>query len=259
MEKRYLFAGIGRATLRIESFDLGHGVFLRRTCAYLTSPFLMAFSPAEPEKPHPPPWRSARGGLVHDITMELCIPEEDASLPGGLTAEETVWWIVALLRLAYYPFLVVPVLSDQSFSVAAHPKTEPNLRPFETEHRIFGAPGCMVRTIQEDDLAWVRSTWSHSADLLKKNSKFGTALRAVDSCSVGGRTSASLLAVWGALEQLFSPSPSELRFRVAAHIAAYLEPAGASRIALFRRAMSLYNHRSIAAHTAADVEPKIPS
>ena len=137
MEKRYLFAGIGRATLRIESFDLGHGVFLRQTCAYLMSPFLMAFSPAEPEKPHPPPWRSARGGLVHDITMELCIPEEDASLPGGLTAEETVWWIVALLRLAYYPFLVVPVLSDQSFSVAAHSKTEPNLRPFETEHRIF--------------------------------------------------------------------------------------------------------------------------
>jgi hypothetical protein len=163
---------------------------------------------------------------------------------------------VALLRLAYFPFLVVPVFSDQSFSVAGHSEIEPNLCPFETEHRLFGAPEGMVCRVNREHLAWLRSTWSHSADLIKNNSKFETALRAVDACSVGGRTSTSLLAVWGALEQLFSPSSSELRFRVAANIAAYLEPAGASRMAQFRRAMSLYAQRSIAAHTATDVEQK---
>lgn len=216
----------------------------------------MAFSPAMPGKLHPRPWRAARGGLAYDITMDLCIPEEGTSLPSGLTAEETAWWIVALLRLAYFPFLNVPVLSDQSFSTAGASEIEPNLRPFETEHRIFRAPDDTASTVSQDHLTWLRSAWSNSANLIKNSSKFETALRAVDACSVGGRTSASLLAVWGALEQLFSPSSSELRFRVAANIAAYLEPMGESRIAQFRRAMNLYNQRSIAAHTAADVDQR---
>jgi hypothetical protein len=152
VDKRHIFAGIGEAALEGESFDLGHGVCLRQTYACLMSPFLMAFSPSEPGKPHPPPWRPAKGGLVHDITMELCVPEEDARLPGGLTAAEAVSWIVALLRLAQYPFLVVPVLSDQSFSVAAHSEIEPNLRPFETEYRIFGPPERRIATIPHDHL-----------------------------------------------------------------------------------------------------------
>ena len=62
------------------------------------------------------------------------------------------------------------------------------------------------------------------------------------------------LTAWGALEELFAPSRAELRFRVSAHIAAYLEPAGPKRLKTFKTVADLYTARSKAAHTAQDAE-----
>lgn len=80
------------------------------------------------------------------------------------------------------------------------------------------------------------------------------ALRAADACTVRGRPASALLTAWGALEELFAPSRAELRFRVSAHIAAYLEPAGQKRLETFKLVANLYNARSKAAHTAQDAE-----
>jgi hypothetical protein len=63
-------------------------------------------------------------------------------------------------------------------------------------------------------------------------------------------TSVSLLAMWGALELMFCPAKQELRFRVAANIAAFLEAPGSARLELHRRALKLYDARSEAAHGA---------
>ena len=38
------------------------------------APFLMAFAPASPGKPHPAPWKPANGGLAIDINAELFLP-----------------------------------------------------------------------------------------------------------------------------------------------------------------------------------------
>jgi len=76
------------------------------------------------------------------------------------------------------------------------------------------------------------------------------ALRAAHAFTVRGRPVSALLTAWGALEELFAPSRAELRFRVSAHISAYLEPVGPKRLETFKTVADLYNARSKAAHTA---------
>lgn len=60
------------------------------------------------------------------------------------------------------------------------------------------------------------------------------------------------MALWSALEALFSPAHTELRFRVTASIATFLEPPGAARLALQKKAAKLYDARSKVVHGAAD-------
>jgi hypothetical protein len=89
---------------------------------------------------------------------------------------------------------------------------------------------------------------------MRKNAPLNMALRAADACTIRSRPASALLTAWGALEELFAPSRAELRFRVSAHIAAYLEPVGSKRLELFKTVADLYNARSKAAHTAQDAE-----
>jgi hypothetical protein len=63
-----------------------------------------------------------------------------------------------------------------------------------------------------------------------------------------------MLALWGGLEQIFAPSAGELRFRVAALLGSYLEDPGPARHELYKQVLEPYNERSIAAHTAQDVD-----
>lgn len=61
------------------------------------------------------------------------------------------------------------------------------------------------------------------------------------------------------LEQLFSPSKSELRFRVSALIACYLTEPGEERMKAQKMLTKLYDERSQAAHTAEQVEVEAAS
>jgi hypothetical protein len=58
----------------------------------------------------------------------------------------------------------------------------------------------------------------------------------------------TLVSLWGALEALFSPSTSELRFRVSVLIASYVHPPGRHRAELQEEIFDLYDKRSAAAH-----------
>jgi len=254
LHSTHVYGGLAHVELDGDAFDFGHGVYLHRTYAHLMSPYLMAFSPAPPGGHHPPPWRAAKGGFSFDIEVELCVPTTEA-LPGGFSPDDTIWWIAALLRLARYPFLIVPVIANQPFSQAASSEDEPLLRPFEIETRVLRATEPEGRKLDPVDLDWVKREWSAGARLMQRNPKFRSAIRALDVCTVQGRTSSSLLAVWGGLEQLFLPSQAELRFRVSSHIAAYLEPPGPKRLALYKTMLELYKKRSKAAHTADEIDP----
>ncbi|MDE0921523.1 hypothetical protein [Aurantimonas coralicida] len=236
-----------------EPFELGHGIMLRSTFAHLFAANMMAFGRAIEGQPHSAPWRAAKGGFAYDIEVELAVPIGD-KLPGGLSGEDTVWLIAALLRLANYPHLVVPILSDVAFDAAATSKQEPALQPFETEPRIFRSGNDEITPLKAEDLLWVKSVWARTAELIRTCPPFNMALRAADVCSVRGRSASALITAWGALEELFAPSRAELRFRVSANIAAYLEPVGVKRLELFKTVSDLYNARSKAAHTAREVE-----
>lgn len=248
-----LYGGISGVKLAVESFAIGEGIELRQTYCHLFSANMTAFAPPGPEGYHPAPWKAAKGGFGYDIEVEIRAPAR-TTLGNSFDARETIWWIAALLRLARYPYLSVPVISNQSFCDIPHSDEEPVLMPFETEGRIFGPPSDADHTLDANQLAWVAKSWLEGGHLLNRNPKFYSALKAFDSATVRGRASASMLALWGGLEQLFAPSVGELRFRVAALLASYLEEPGTSRFELYKRILKLYNERSIAAHTAKDVE-----
>lgn len=248
-----LHGGISGVELEPERFDLGEGVFLQRTYAHLTAPNIMAFArPKNEGQAHPGPWRAARGGSSYDITVELHVPLRSPLEP-HLDAQETIWWIASLIRLAQHPFLSVPVVSDTPFSEAATRTVEPLLTPFEVESRMFaGAEGNLV--LKTETLEWVRDHWITSAKTLIPNQKFELAFRAFDDATLQSRSATALLTLWGSIEQLFSPSKSELRYRVASLMAAYLTRPGPARLQLYRDLLKLYDARSTAAHTAKSVE-----
>lgn len=248
-----IYAGLSHVTYDGEPFDLGYGLTLRSTYAHLFSANMMAFARAAKGKAHPAPWRAARGGFGYDIEAELAVPT-GGELPGGLSADDAVWLIAALLRLAEYAYLMVPVISDVSFDEAPKSKQEPLLRPFENEPRILRSGSDEVSRLSAGNLTWVKSIWPRTAELMRTCPPLNVALRAADACTVRGRTASALLTAWGALEELFAPSRAELRFRVSAHIAVYLEPVGSKRLELFKLVADLYNARSKAAHTAQDAE-----
>ena len=249
----YLYGGLSGAELPADSFDLGEGVVLKRTYAHLMSPCLMAFARPGPEGHHPAPWKAAKGGFGIDIEIEIRVPNTSI-LSCNSDPRETMWWIVALLRIAQVPFLMLPAISDQSFQTVRESKVEPKIEPFETEPRIFASAEGARREIPPDTLDWVREKWISGGKLLNSNPGFHSALKAFDTATVRGKASSSLLALWGGLEQIFSPSPGELRYRVSSMLASYLEPPGESRLELYKKILKLYNERSVAAHTAKEME-----
>lgn len=252
-ESEILYGGISGVKLPVDCFSIGEGIELRQTYCYLFSTNMTAFAPPGPKGHHPAPWKSAKGGWGYDIEVEIRAPAK-TSLGDSFNARETIWWIAALLRLARYPYLAVPVISDQPFRQIPESDVQPSLVPFETEGRLFGPHAESDNTLDAEQLAWVSARWLEAGHLLNSNPKFYSAFKAFDSATVRGRASASMLALWGGLEQLFAPSAGELRFRVAAMLASYLEQAGATRLELYKQLLKLYNERSVAAHTAKDVE-----
>jgi hypothetical protein len=193
-----LYGGFSGVEMTQDSFDLGEGVQLNRTYAHLMSPCLMAFAPPGPKGYHPAPWKAAKGGYGFDIKVELRVPST-TNPSKRFSARETIWWIAALLRLAKVPFLLVPVISDRSFASIPKNDHEPTLWPFETEQRIFSPGDEENRFLDTHALEWVKEKWIAAGHLINSNSMLRTAIKAFDSATVHGRTSTSLLALWGGL------------------------------------------------------------
>jgi hypothetical protein len=210
MTERHYYAGFSEVELPVDTYNFGLGVSLRKTYAHFMALIwwrLRALNQANPIPRHGAPQK----GVSYDITVELAIPT-DTSLPGGLSAKDTVWWIAALLRIAGYPYLAVPVLSNQPFSEASTRQDEPDLRPFEIVRRILRAGGEEIGRLESKELDWVKKKWQAGAEMLQRHPAFFSAIRAFDFCTIEGKRSPSLLSVWTGLEQLFSPSSESFAF-----------------------------------------------
>jgi hypothetical protein len=241
-----IYAGVAGVETEIEHFDLGEGISIERTFGHFMAPFLMAFAPAPPGKAHPAPRSAVEGGLGLDFHVQLYVPAA-FEIPGFYDRLNTVWWITALIRLHGAFLAHVPVIADRPFSEI--PKATGRAMILSVKalpRRAFAEP--TVMRLSMDDLLWLKSIWREGGILMGKSSELNDAFQAFDSSGTLPSRSVAMLAIWGALERLFSPAEQELRFRVSANIASFLEQPGPERLALHRKLMKLYDARSEAAH-----------
>lgn len=243
---RPIYAGLSGLALDADIYDLGHGVAISKTYAHLMAPFLMAFSPAQPGGTHPAPWKAASGGFGFDVNAELLIP-----LNCGDTHEQRVGiarTILFLLRLGVNPAVTLPVFSSHPFSsLREAPDNETRLLPYEVERRHFPL-GVTGGKVTEASAMWVKKRWPIAHKLSNESADFSLAVDAIDSGQFVQNHALTMVSLWGALEALFSPSTTELKFRVSALIASFIEPPGSKRLVLQRRIAKLYDKRSAAAH-----------
>jgi hypothetical protein len=181
------------------------------------------------------------GHREYAITAEVVIPRSAASKIG----EDPLFltrWVVSLLRMWSAPTVSVPVISNKPFSVALRAEgDEALILPFETQARGIYLETEGGRSISRDRVLWVKDSWMSGVRLANEHKDWAL----------------GVLLVWAALEGLFSPARSELRFRVSALISSFLEPPGTQRRLLHNRIAKLYNARSIAAHERSSIDRQV--
>lgn len=97
-------------------------------------------------------------------------------------------------------------------------------------------------------ISWVGENWKAAYQLYETSAEFRLAADTLNSAQFVPNSALTMVSMWGALEAIFSPSTSELKFRVSALIASYLEPPGEERINTQKKIGALYDMRSAAAH-----------
>jgi hypothetical protein len=252
LEEFDLYGGLAGAELPVEQYDLGSGITLSKTFAHLMAPFLMAFGRAEPGRPHPAPWRAAKGGFGFDVLAQIHVPRE-FSPPRWFDRLNTVWWFVALLRFRASPYLVVPVVASGAFAKAVKDDEEIHFWPMEVESRLLMIEPNATHEITVEALDWIKRHWWDAGTLMRQSNEFNLLFQACAQCVFARQPSLALLSLWGALEGVFSPAKSELRFRISANIASFLEPPGARRLELQKKVAKLYDARSQVAHGGSEL------
>lgn len=243
-EKNYV--ALSELFMTNQSFDLGNEVNLRIAYAHMFANHMLAYTPAESGKPNPGPWKATRGGNWHDITAELAIPVGGVSGVG--TFHQVAHAIVLVIRLGINPATYISAISNKPFDVRSQ-ATDPDawVQKEETDIRRFPL-AVDDGKVNADSAAWLTERWPKVARLIQQSPEFALAADALAIGQYVHRTSLVMVAIWAALEALFSPSTSELRFRVSALIASYLELPGERRQSRAREIGKLYDKRSSAAH-----------
>lgn len=242
----------GLSGIRMEdaSIDLGHGVLLTRTYAHLMAPYVMAFAPALPGRPHPGPWKAALGGTGIDVTAQLMVPGTAAS--DDTPPLRIARTIVFLIRLWNTPEVVISVLATHDFGELKDlPDNVARIVPYDTRERHFPLRS-PDGPVTGEGAEWVKTHWQATLSLAGSSSEFRYAMDAMDAGQFIPNGALTLVSLWGALEAMFAPSAGELSFRVSSLLAAYLEPPGPGRIALQKTVARLYGRRSKAAHGRPD-------
>lgn len=229
---------------------LGEGLVLRRTFAHLMSSNTIAFnSPVEPGKHHGGPWKATTQHDGFDVFTELFIPDTYKP-PHGLTLFEVARTITCLFRLYCNPAIRFLLETNYSLSdYASVPDREMIIEPIEASRDYMQIRGTndSIEEIAER-LKWVVKHWQSAVELMGSHADFRLAMEAYELSSFVPSHALTLVSLWGALEALFSPSTSELRFRVSATIASYLFGPGTARLQKQKEIFDLYDKRSAAAH-----------
>ena len=216
------------------------------------SPYILAFRrPGRADRTHPGPWKPARGGLRLDVEIEIAL--QQGARPTGFDRVNTLWWLLALMRLASCAPLKMPVISDASFEFIADSSLEPNFWPVETLPQQIRTIADPPKTIENEHLLWVREAFSPGAEMMNEPA-FNRAFRTLDGAIWAHSAGSALLTIWAALETLIRPGRHKITNKLASSLAAYLEPPGPKRDRLFGRVRSLYEARGGSAHASRSPE-----
>ncbi|WP_143850933.1 HEPN domain-containing protein [Brucella thiophenivorans] len=219
---------------------------MESTFAHLMSPMMLAFAKPLNGGPHPGPWKATSGGSSHDITAQISIPlTGDNDRVEALRLGAT---IVSLMRLRCDPAITMVAFSSLPFdSLKNLPDTTAPVVPLEVYPRFIPLMNAGGEKASQT-IGWVKSHFETAIELRSKHQEFRVASAALDAAQFIQNDALALISLWGALEALFSPSTSELKFRVSALIAAYLHKPGIARLEAQRNIAKLYDKRSSAAH-----------
>jgi len=246
VQNESFFFGLHGLQLPEPRIELGKGIVIRETYACIFAPFMVAFAPpGSLGKHHPGPWSAASGGVSYDISAELVIPLENEGEPAK--SLQTARVILFLLRLGVSPAITLPVFSNMAFSKENAGAKDQTLHPYEVQVRSFPL-AVSDSTAGSEALEWVCNHWEVTKKLVDSSYEFALASDSIDQGQFIQNTALTLVSLWGALEALFSPNSAELRFRVSALIASFLEPPGKDRKERQKKIAKLYDERSKAAH-----------
>lgn len=242
-----IHAGLANFEILGDAYDLGDGIKLLKTYAQLMSPFLVSTTRRTQEKPFGTPWIAAQGGNSFDITAELFVPSE-ATGGNQDRALELATTILFLLRLGINPAVTMPAVSQRSFSELSQiPEPKPIIFPVEVQPMYF-ALRVDEGSCTNESVAWIRDRWKPTQKLIDESPDFSLAVAAIHNGQFVRESQLAMVSLWAAIEALFSPSKTELAFRVSSLIAAFLEPPGKDRALLQKEIAKLYSKRSAAAH-----------
>jgi hypothetical protein len=166
----------------------------------------------------------------------IVVPPSQDSFPW----EDAGFWILFLLSLQTNSNLAVAYYYDESLDGGSDSKLD--IRMFLEEF----LPDTRKR-ISAAQIQWTRDNWLSSIKMID-DPAFAFASQVLFRDHMIRNQELQIVSVWSALERIFSSKGPELRFRVSASIAAYLEPNGPARRSLARSTLKLYDERSAAAH-----------
>jgi hypothetical protein len=234
--------GVAGLKLDADAYDLGNGVRLFKSYAHLVIKPRITFTPSS-RRAHLGPWKPLKtwlfggpaGGRVTVLASISAPPCKDL-----FPSDDVGFWIVFLLGLQLNSNLAVAYYYDEQLNGGSDGKRD--IRMFLEEF----LPNTHLG-ISDAQIEWVRANWLPSINLME-DATFVFASQVLFRDHMIRNHELQLVSVWSALERVFSSKGPELRFRVSANIAAYLEPNGQARRSLVRSTLRLYDERSAAAH-----------
>lgn len=248
IETDRLYGGLSGVTLPDAAFDLGFGLTMRQTYSKLTLPYILAFAPpSKPTAPSPGPWAPVgEKSLVMAIELEL---DGDGVL--GFDRINTLWFVVALLRLKVALPIKMPVLSDRPFQRIAADTERANVFPVEVQlQQLSTAPPTEPSL---SDFEWLRDNLFAASELMK-DPVFNRSFQTLDGGVHSQNAGAGIVIAWAAIETLIRPGNTRITERVCRALAAYLNGPGPARDRAFTYIERCYAARGGAAHAGTPPE-----
>jgi hypothetical protein len=249
LETDALFGGVFGLKLPCAEFWIMPGLSFASTYAHVMQQFIMAFGPPErPTAPHPGPWASLHG-RGFDITAEVRL--EAGCAPLGFDRLNTLWFVVALLRLRLAQPIQMPVLADRPLNTVSATVELSNLLPVELDGTRMLTES--VGQVDEDDLSWLSHHIAAAAGLIAQPI-FNRAFQTLDQAVAINNPGAGMVIAWAAIETLLRPGSQRITERLSRGLAAYLHPPGSGRDRAFGEIVKSYEARGGAAHAGAQPE-----